>query len=139
MILVDTNVWSELMRPAPDERVRAWDHANANATWLSTVVLGELLSGVALMPNGQRKIALERGYETLIAIQADRIVSFDLEASRQYARVLAHQVEAGRNPGTADTQIAATALARGMALATRNTRHFEGLGLKLIDPWFWQD
>lgn len=135
MILVDTNVWSELIRPAPDEGVRAWDRANSGRTWLATVVIGELLSGVEVMADGRRKTALGHGYERLIATQADRIVGFDLAASREYAKVLAHQLRAGRNPGTADTQIAAMALANGMALATRNTKHFEGLGLELIDPW----
>lgn len=138
MILVDTNVWSELMRPSPDERVRAWDRANSGKTWLSTVVIGELLSGVALMQDGQRRRALQQGYEALVAAQADRMAPFDLEAAHHYAHVLAYQIRAGRTPGTADTQIAATALARGMALATRNTRHFEGLALELIDPWSWQ-
>ncbi len=135
MILVDTNVWSEAFRPVPDPSVRSWATAHAPALWLSSVVIGELLSGVALMPQGQRRTAIENGYEALIRTHASRIAVFDLAAARHYGSVLARQERAGRHPGTADTQIAATALARGMALATRNTRHFEGLGLHLIDPW----
>ncbi len=135
MILVDTNVWSELMRSEPDKRVREWEKANANRLWLATIVVGELLSGVQLLPDGRRKQAFLEGYEALISAHAERIVPFDLEAARHYAVVLARQERAGRNPGTADTQIAAIALARRMKLATRNVKHFAGLGLELIDPW----
>jgi predicted nucleic acid-binding protein len=135
MILVDTNVWSEAFRPAPNEHVRSWAWSNADMLWLSTVVIGELLSGTELLPDGRRKQSLQASYAELIASHEDRIVPFDLDASWHYAAVLANQVRAGRNPGTADTQIAATALSRGLKLATRNTRHFEGLGIDLIDPW----
>ena len=135
MILVDTNVWSELTRIEPASTVRDWEKAHASELWLSTVVIGELLSGAHLLAEGRRKQAFLAGYENLIAVHADRVAPFDLEAARHYGEVLAYQDRACRNPGTADTQIAATALARGMKLATRNTRHFEGLGLPLIDPW----
>lgn len=135
MILVDSNVWSELMRSVPNPLVRSWQRSHADDVWLSTVVVGELLSGAYLLPDGKRKQMFLDGYEELITLYADRIVDFDLNASRLYGPVLAAQERAGRNPGTADTQIAATALSRGMLLATRNTKHFEGLGLELINPW----
>lgn len=135
MILVDTNVWSELTRASPHPSVRRWEAENAERLWMSTVVIGELLSGTELLPEGRRKAALVAAYEAILEIHSDRVAPFDLDAARQYGTVLAEQVRAGRNPGTADTQIAATALCRGFALATRNVRHFEGLGLQLIDPW----
>ena len=135
MILVDTNVWSEALRASPDKHVRAWARENADRLWLSTVVIGELLSGAELLPMGKRRTALLAGYRELIESNQDRIAPFDLDASRHYAIVVAEQARAGRNPGTADSQIAATALARGMKLATRNAKHFEGLGVELIDPW----
>lgn len=135
MILVDTNVWSELFRIEPAKTVQDWEKANASRLWLSTVVFGELLSGAHLLPEGRRKRKFLVGYESMIVLYTDRIAPFDLAAAHHYGEVLAYQERAGRNPGTADTQIAATALARGMALATRNTRHFEGLGMPLIDPW----
>ena len=135
MILVDTNVWSELVRPEPDPHVVAWEAKNAARLWLSSVVIGEFLSGVELMPEGRRKTALRETYAEVIELYRDRIAPFELADSQRYAEVLAKQERAGRNPGTADTQIAATALARGMQLASRNTKHFAGLGLKLIDPW----
>lgn len=135
MILVDTNVWSELVKPAPEPRVVDWEAAHAERLWLSTVVIGEFLSGVALMPNGQRKGALQAAYDEVLATYQDRVIGFELEAAFRYASVLAEQERAGRNPGTADTQIAAKALAHGMKLATRNVKHFAGLGVELIDPW----
>ncbi|MBY0582124.1 MAG: type II toxin-antitoxin system VapC family toxin [Sphingomonas sp.] len=135
MILVDTNVWSEAIRAAPHPVVQAWAMANDEQLWMSTVVIGELLSGVDLMPPGQRRTALEEGYRLLIDRHHARIVPFDLDAAKRYAVVLGQQYRAGRNPGTADTQIAATALSRGLRLATRNTQHFEGLGIDLINPW----
>ena len=135
MILADTNVWSEALKRMPGENVRRWAAKHEDILWIPTVVVGELLSGVELMPNGDHKDSLRLSYERLLEMHEDRIASFDLRAARQYAPILALQTRAGRNPGTADTQIAAIALSRGMALATRNTRHFEGLGLDLIDPW----
>jgi hypothetical protein len=135
MILVDTNIWSELVKPAPFHSVREWEAANSDRLWLSTVVIGEFLSGVDLMPDGKRKRSLLLAYEEVIALYSDRIAPFDLAAARHYATILAYQEQAGRDPGTADTQIAATARARGLALATRNTKHFAGLGIELIDPW----
>jgi hypothetical protein len=115
--------------------VIAWERSHSERLWLSTVVIGEFLAGVTTMPDGRRKRLLGETYDQILSIYADRIANFDLRAAQRYAHVLAAQEAAGRDPGTADTQIAATALARGMALATRNVRDFEGLGLKLIDPW----
>jgi len=135
LILVDTNVWSELVKPHPDAHVMAWEERHAERLWLSTIVIGEFLSGVELMPDGRRRNALRAAYQDILRAYAHRIAPFDLQAALRYASVLAHQEAAGRAPGTADTQIAASALTRGMALATRNTRHFEGLGLDLLDPW----
>ena len=93
------------------------------------------MSGVAAMPEGRRKRSLQATYDAVIDLYHDRMAPFDLEAALRYAEVLTLQTQAGRDPGTADTQIAATALARGMILATRNTKDFSGLGLDLIDPW----
>ena len=135
MILVDTNVWSELMRPTPDRKVRQWERENADLLWLSTIVIGELLSGVELLPEGSRKTALRQGYAGIFEAYSDRIAAYDFEAAQCYSVVVAERARAGQNPDTADSQIAATVLARGMKLATRNWKHFEGLGFALIDPW----
>lgn len=135
MILVDTNVWSEAFRPRPDPNVARWASDHAAELWLSTVVVGELLSGAHLLPDGKRKQSFLDGYLTLIDAYADRLASFDLNAAKRYGPVLAFLEQTGRNPTTSDAQIAATALSRGMRLATRNTKDFAGLGIDLIDPW----
>lgn len=135
MILVDTNVWSELTRPSPDQRVQVWEAENAPRLWLSTIVIGELLSGAHMLPDGKRKTGFLAGYDDLIAAYRDRIAPFDEAAAHHYGPILAFLEKAGRNPTTADAQIAATARSRGMALATRNAKDFEGLGIKLINPW----
>jgi len=135
MILVDSNVWSELTRVAPDSKVQQWEKANAAELWLATIVIGELLSGAHLLPEGRRKQNFLAGYSDLIEAHGDRIVAFDLAAAQQYGAVLAFLESNGRNPTTADAQLAAIALSRGMKLATRNTKDFLGLGLPLINPW----
>jgi toxin FitB len=135
MILVDTNVWSELTRPAPDACVQQWEQKNAERLWLSTVVIGELLSGAHILPEGKRKAGFLEGYVQLIEQYLDRIALFDLEAAKLYGPTLAFLEKSGRNPTTADAQIAATALSCGMILATRNVKDFQGLGLELINPW----
>lgn len=135
MILVDTNVWSELTRPSPEPGVQQWEKSNASDLWLATVVIGELLSGAHMLPEGKRKQAFLDGYDKLIDLYEDRIVPFDLEAAKHYGPVLAFLEKDGRNPTTADCQIAAIALTREMALATRNVKDFLGLGLTLLNPW----
>jgi toxin FitB len=135
MILVDTNVWSELTRAAPEPRVQQWEKANATELWLPTIVIGELLSGAHLLPEGRRKQNFLDGYSKLIDLHQDRIVPFDLESARQYGVVLGYLESNGRNPTTADCQLAAIALSRGMSLATRNVKDFLDLGLTLINPW----
>ncbi len=135
MILVDTNVWSELVKASPDPNVQLWEAQNAARLWLSTTVIGEFLSGVAMMPEGTRKAALLSTYEQILEVHADRIAGFDLAAARYYSQIVAYLEHSGRNPTTADAQIGATALAGGMALATRNVKHFEGLGIDLVNPW----
>ncbi|MFC4292021.1 type II toxin-antitoxin system VapC family toxin [Sphingorhabdus arenilitoris] len=135
MILVDTNVWSEAFRPQPDLQVQIWAEQEAANLWLASTVIGELLSGAYRLPEGKRKQSFLTGYRALIETQAKRIVDFDLAAARHYGEILAFLKNSGQNPTTADAQIAAMARSRGMALATRNVKDFEGLGLKLINPW----
>ena len=135
MILVDTNVWSELTRAKPDRNVQRWERENADYLWLSTVVIGELLSGAHSLPEGKRKQAFLAGYDELIGAHSDRVVDFDEAAARHYGAIAAFLEKAGRNPTTADAQIAASAISRGLRLATRNVKDFAGLGLDLINPW----
>lgn len=135
MILVDTNVWSEALRIQPNHQVQTWADKNTPHLWLSTTVIGELLSGAYKLPDGKRKQAFLSNYDNLIAGQLEKIVDFDLPAAREYGSILAFLHNAGRNPTTADAQIAAIAKSRGMGLATRNVKDFEGLDIELINPW----
>ncbi|MCH4150514.1 MAG: type II toxin-antitoxin system VapC family toxin [Sphingobium sp.] len=135
MIVVDTNVWSELTKAAPDPAVIAWEQAHAEDLWLSSVVLAELRAGVALLPSGKRQTQLENNFRALTTLYADRLLDFDEPASHHYAQVLARAKASGRPIATADAMIAATALHHGMAVATRDMSDFAGAGVRLINPW----
>jgi predicted nucleic acid-binding protein len=137
MILVDTNVWSEALKADPDSNARAWAIAHEEQLRLSTVVLAELRAGAALLPVGRRRASLEAHFDELIAVHADRALSFDLMTARHYANVLESAKRHGRPIATADAMIAATAIQHHMALATRNARDFAGVEVELIDPWSW--
>lgn len=137
MIVFDTNVVSELMRPRPDSAVEAWVADRAATTlFLSAVSEAELLYGVATMPAGQRRDALESEVEAMLRDDfAGRVLPFDNDAARSFAEIAASCRAAGRPVSQSDGQIAAIARSRGMAVATRNVRHFEGMAVDLIDPW----
>lgn len=137
MIILDTNVVSELMRGTPDPMVQAWlDHQPATSIWTTSVTVFELRTGIESLPPSHRRAALEREFQA--AIHDDlggRIQSFDVPAATRSAEIVAARRRAGRPVEVRDVQIAGIALARRATLATRNTRHFEGLGVPLIDPW----
>lgn len=137
MIVLDTNVVSELMRPTPNADVLAWlDSQAADALWLNSVVLSELLYGIARMPEGARRAQLAQAVQAMLAEDfAGRVLSFDAEAAAAYADLVATRERQGQPVAMADAQIAAICLVHGAALATRNTKHFEGLGLTLRNPW----
>ena len=137
MIVLDTNVVSELMRRAPNPVVEKWvaDRAAA-ALFLTAVGEAELRFGIAIMPAGRRRDALESEVETMLSEDfADRVLPFDSKAARVYAEIAAACRSAGRPVAQSDGQIAAIARSRGMAVATRNVRHFADMGVNLIDPW----
>ena len=138
MIVLDTNVVSEMMRATPDARVEKWLNAQAgDALWLNSVVVAELLFGVARLPEGARKLQLAAAaiQETIEQDFAGRILSFDLEAAVAYAQIVSRCEAKGRPIDAADAQIAAMCLVQDAPLATRNTKHFDGLGLQVINPW----
>ena len=136
MILVDTNVWSETMRPAPDPGVVAWLRAHRHEAAISTVTIGELLTGLALLPDGQRKDFLTIRVEGLITRARERSYSYDEQAARALPTIMAARKRIGREVSKpVDAMIAAVAASRGMAVATRNTNDFSGMGIELIDPW----
>jgi hypothetical protein len=137
MIVLDTNVISELWKVAPDPRVRAWMDAQMIETlYLSAVTVAELRFGLAMMPAGKRRsIYQDRLEREVLPAFTGRVLPFDLDASRTYADLMAHAKAAGRAIGMADGYIAATAAARGLTVATRDTSPFDAAGLKIINPW----
>ncbi len=137
MIILDTNVLSELMRRAPDPAVLAWlDRQPPLSVWITTVTLFECQFGLALMPPGRRRHALETSFAALLAEDLDmRVLAFDTEAAAHAAALAAQRQLAGRPVDIRDTQIAGIAQSRRATLATRNLKHFEGLSVKVVNPW----
>ena len=137
MLVIDTNVASELMRPAPNPSVAAWiAERDAAAMYLTAVSEAELRFGVAILPAGRRRTALEAAMRRWLETGfAERVLPFDSAAARAYAQIAADRREAGRPIGEADCQIAAISRARGASLVTRNIRDFEGTGVDVVDPW----
>ena len=137
MILLDTNVVSELMRSSPDHVVETWvaDHP-AEELFFSAIGEAELRYGVAVMPAGRRRDRLASEIEAMLREEFEgRVLPFDGAAARAYAEVASVRRAAGRPAPLADCQIAAIARSRDMAVATRNVRDFEDLRVDVIDPW----
>ena len=137
MIILDTNVLSELMRRDPDPVVLRWlDQQSSQSIWITTVTLFESRLGLALLPVGQRRQALLQAFEQLLTLDLEnRILPFDAEAATQAAMLAADRQRSGRPVDIRDTQIAGIAQARRATLATRNVRHFEGLSVTVVNPW----
>ncbi len=137
MFALDTNVASELMRPEPMRAVAAWiAERDAQEMYLTAVSEAELRYGVAIIPAGKRRSALEAAMARWFDQGfIGRILPFDSAAARAYAEIAAGRRDAGRPIGEADCQIAAICRSRGTVLVTRNVRDFEDTGVKIIDPW----
>ena len=138
MILLDTNVLSELMRPMPDPNVVRWLDAWLEwDVWISAVTVAEIRLGISLLPAGKRKELLLNLAEQMF--QEDfphRCLPFDCEAAREYALIVSERNRQGHPISVEDAQIAAIARTAGLTLATRNTKDFSEItGLKLVDPW----
>ena len=137
MILLDTNILSELMRPAPEKGVEQWltDQPDASV-FISAITEAELRYGVALLPTGKRRSTLAAVIEDMLGEDfTGRILPFDSAAAVAFAEIAANRRQAGRPIAQADAQIAAIARSRGAALATRNVPDFEGCGIELVNPW----
>ena len=139
MILLDTNVISELMRPKPDPGVLAWaDGLDPEAVAITAMNEAEILHGLARLPAGRRQVQLQLSWEALVAeLFSGRIWPFSSEAAHWYAEVLRRRERLAQPMATADAVIAATALANGVPLATRDVHDFAEIGLMLINPWDW--
>jgi predicted nucleic acid-binding protein len=137
VILLDTNVVSEPLRPAPDSRVIQWIDAQPLETlFLSAVTVAELRAGVALLPAGKRRTGLQQNLEKrVLPLFAGRVLPFDLACTQAYAALLASARAAGLAVATADGYIAAIAAANGFSVATRDSGPFKAAGVAVINPW----
>ncbi len=137
MILLDTNVLSELIRREPDDGVTRWlDALDAAAVVTTAITAAELLYGVARLPAGRRKEQLSDAIRALIGEDlGGRIEPFDAIAAAHYADLVSDRESSGRPIGIADAQIAAICRKLGATLATRNTSDFTDTGIELLDPW----
>lgn len=133
MIVLDTNVLSETMRQSPERRVLNWLAQNP-AAGLAAVSVGEVLRGVASMPQGARRDAFSNA--VLQALDdVTEVLPYDEAAAHVFAKIHTMRKESGRPLGTEDGMIAAICISRGATLATRNTEDFTGLGMDLLNPW----
>lgn len=136
MIVLDTNVVSEAMKPEPAPAVRDWlDAQVAETLYLSSVTVAELLFGICALPDGRRKQKLATTLDGLLGLLDDRILPFDTEAARHYADLAVAARNAGQGFPTPDGYIAAIATAHGFAVATRDASAFRAAGVPIIDPW----
>ncbi len=138
MIILDTDVLSELVRSEPSPTVIGWARAQPRAEVFTTVICeAELLVGIATMPEGRRRADLARAVSTILTVVlGGRVLPFDRDAARIYADLFALSKRVGRPVGAADLQVAAIARARNAeAIATRNVLHFQDAGIPLINPW----
>lgn len=137
MILLDTNVISEPLRPRPDPGVIAWiDEQPLETLFLSAVTVAELRAGVAFLPSGKRRTTLHDNLEKrFLPLFAGRVLAFDHVCTTAYATLLSKARKAGLAIATADGYIAAIAAANGFTVATRDTRPFDAAGVDVINPW----
>ena len=135
MILLDTNVVSELMKETADPAVELWYLMNEEETVLPSVALAELAYGIARLSDGRRRKNLEVKLNEWRLRYAARTVAFGPSAAMRYGPMLATAEKAGRAMALPDAQIAAIALDEGATVATRNVRDFEAAGVPLVNPW----
>jgi len=135
--IIDTNVLSETLKPAPSQTVLRWLRAQEPSSVFMTVITqAELLSGVELLPDGKRRMRLQEAVRQILTQQfSGRILAFDEAAAREYATIVASRRAVGRPISEFDASIAAIARSHGAAVATRDTADFDRCGIKLINPW----
>ena len=137
MIVLDTNVLSELMKPVPAERVVGWMAAQpATSLYTTSITQAEILHGIMLLPSGRRRSAVETAAEAMFKEDfGGRILSFGSDAAHSYARIAVERRRAGRPISHFDAQIAAIARSTGAAIATRNVTDYDACGVNVINPW----
>lgn len=137
MIVLDTNILSELMKPAPSERVAAWMASQpAQSLYTTSITEAEILHGVLLLPSGRKRRAFEAAAKEMFREEfAGRVLAFGSDAAFPYARIARDRRRAGRPISHFDAQIAAIARSTGAKVATRNVSDFEGCGVDIVNPW----
>ncbi len=136
MIVLDTNVISEAMKPEPNPAVRGWlNEQVAETLFLTSVTLAEMLFGIAVLPAGRRGTNLTRALDGLLVLFGDRVLPFDTDAARHHAALAVAARNAGRGFPTPDGYIAAIAASRGFIVASRDTSPFEAGGIQVVNPW----
>ena len=137
MIVIDTNVLSALMREVPERPVVDWlDRQAAESIWITSITLFEARLGLALLPKGRRRKALETAFDKLLVEDLEgRVLDFDQPAAEAAAQLAAGRQRAGHSIDMRDTQIAGIVIARRAQLSTRNVRHFSDLDVDVINPW----
>ena len=137
MIILDTNVVSEIMRDNPRREVLGWlDVHLASELFITAVPESEIRAGIAFLPGGRRKRDLTEASERAFSLLfSERILAFDSEAARMYAIIAAARRAAGRPISHADCQIAAIARSHQAQIATRNINDFSGCGVEIVNPW----
>ncbi len=137
MILLDTNVLSGLMRRHPDQNVVSWlDTQPAESVWTTSITVFEVQTGLQLLARGKRRRQLEEAFGLLLSDELEgRVQPFDQPAALVAGTIAADRQRAGKSLDVRDVQIAGIAQARRATLATRNLRHFQELGIDLVDPW----
>ena len=137
MLVLDTNVVSELMRERPNPDVLRWvDNQLTDNLFVTSVTEAEIRTGITILPEGERQRGLAASAERLFSVLfSERILPFDSDAARVYAMLAADRRVAGRPISQSDCQIAAIARCRGASVATRDVDDFEGSGIEVINPW----
>ena len=137
MIVLDTNVISELMRPRPDSAVSKWLALYPREElWTTSAVIAELFSGIEMVAPGQKQDALRKAVEDMVADDfRGQVLKFDVAAARCYGRIVASRKRTGRPISEMDAMIAAVTLHHRATLATRNSSDFENCGIGILNPW----
>ena len=137
MFVLDTNIVSELMRPAPAPKVRAWLDAQLTSDlFITAITEAEIRTGIAVLPDGERQGGLNAAAERAFGVLfAERILPFDSDAAQAYAVIAVARGVAGHPISQADRQIAAIARSRGASVVTRDVGGFEGSGVEVVNPW----
>lgn len=136
MIILDTNVVSEPLKPKPDDAVLAWlDRQAPETLYLTTITLAELQAGIEILPAGKRRMALHNATTELVEQFEQRVLPFDGDSVQAFGTVFAGTQRSGNPIHFADCAIAAIAARHGFVLATRNVRDYKGAGIELVNPW----